>query len=145
MDKILNKISILVIPFTLLSIYFMISGTYLYDYIIMDDINKSVLFCGIAFAFGSMKDIKILSTKEKKKIQNVKLVKRTKILLSLLTLSILIVSSVFMSIKFIPNMKNGDDFFDLGINCFPLFLALIFELKQFTDKVEYHKLLKNNE
>ncbi len=140
MLKYINYLKFLQFPFTILSVYYIFVGSYFSPN--MDDVGFGVLCTGIAFGFGSMEDMTKITPKEEKLFANKKRFNRTTIFLTTLGLLMIATTIVFMSQKWIHKNELGEQYYQLGLNCFPLVIAVFFSLKQHFDKKQYYELKK---
>lgn len=142
MIRFFHYLQLLVFPFAILAIYFIVKGSvFVYN---IDDVSFGVLCMGIAFAFGSMGDINDISNKEKKVFSNKKKFKRQIYFLLITAIAIAFTTVFFILQKWIGNNGLNEQFYQLGLNCSPLIIAAFFSLKQLLDKKKYYDLNKNN-
>lgn len=125
-------------PFTVLAVYYIFKGSFFQPN--LANVGIGVLCMGIAFAFSSMGDVKQISKKEEKVFANKKKFRRTSLFLLWLGYLMIFVTAVFICQKWLLNNEIGEQFYQLGLNCFPLIIAVFFTLKQLIDKKEYHEL-----
>ena len=95
---------------------------------------------GIQMGLDSLSDVKKLSLKEQKRYKDKLFVKiqRRFILFSIAVL--FLISTMFISLKFIFPSSNHDlfnEFFNLGLDCWALILGLLCLLKSSYDKHSY--------
>ena len=100
-----------------------------------DDVGFGVLCLGIGFGFSSMGDITKPSKAEAKLFSNRREFKRRVIALLILAFAMIITTIFFISQK-----KNDLVVYQLGLNCFPLVIAIFFTLKQLIDKKQYYEM-----
>jgi uncharacterized membrane protein len=104
----------------------------------IDEVGSGIFFMGFSFAFSSMGDIKKISKKEQKLFVNPKKFKQH--ILSIMSVGIVMIITClfFISIKWIGNNKlQAEKYYNLGLNCMPIVIAIFFELKQINDKKSY--------
>ncbi len=106
-----------------------------------------IFITGIWLGFDSLSDIAKMSQKEQDRYRNTNYAKQQfKLILSAMVLLVLI-SFLFLSLKFIFPTKNislFNDFFDLGLDCWAFILGLLCLLKSIYDKDNFVKSqLKN--
>jgi len=136
MIKLFKYLQFLVVPFTLLAIWFIVKGSFIQAD--LDDVGFGVLCMGIGFGFSSMGDITNTSNSEEKLFSDkIKFRRRLKAL-TILGFAMMI-TTVFFLVQ-----KNNEDVYQLGLNCFPLIIAIFFTLKQLLDKKQYFELTKQN-
>ena len=133
MIRLFNYLQYLVLPFTLLAIFYIARGSYFQPN--LDDLGLGVLCIGIGFGFSSMGDITKMSDAETKLFSNKRKFKRKVIALFVLAIAMMITTVFFVS------QKNNDlRVYQLGLNCFPLVIAIFFTLKQLIDKKQYYEM-----
>ena len=133
MIRLFNYLQYLVLPFTLLAIFYIARGSYFQPN--LDDLGLGVLCIGIGFGFSSMGDITKMSDAETKLFSNKRKFKRKVIALLVLAIAMMITTVFFVS------QKNNDlGVYQLGLNCFPLVIAIFFTLKQLIDKKQYYEM-----
>jgi len=125
-------------PFSILAIYYIFWGSYFEPN--LNDVGFGVLCMGIAFAFSSMGDVTQISQKEEKLFASKNRFRRTYLYLLIVGFTCIFVTVFFISQKWTKNNELGDQFYQLGLNCFPLIIAVFFTLKQLIDKKQYHEL-----
>jgi hypothetical protein len=108
----------------------------------LDDVSLGVLFMGVSLGFSSMGDVKDISKKEEKLFNNGINFKRQVRFLIIVAFSLVVVSLLFMSMKWFGRSEVAGSYYQLGVNCSPLVLAVLFTLKQLLDKKEYFEVLK---
>ena len=133
MIRLFNYLQYLVLPFTLMAIFYIARGSFFQPSI--DDVGFGVLCLGIGFGFSSMGDMTKLSKAEAKLFSNRRKFKRRVIALLILAFAMIITTIFFISQK-----KNDLGVYQLGLNCFPLVIAIFFTLKQIIDKKQYHEM-----
>lgn len=87
-----------------------------------------------------MRDIERMSEKEMRFYRNTKLVKRQVVIILSGTVVVVLVSILFLSLKFIFPDKNNflfNEFFNLGLDCWAFVLGLLCLLKSALDKHNY--------
>ena len=136
MIRLFNYLQFLVLPFTLMAIFYIARGSFFRQN--LDDVGFGVLCLGIGFGFSSMGDITRVSKSEEKLFSNSRRFKRRVIALLILAFAMIITTVFFMSQK-----KTDVTVYQLGLNCFPLVIAIFFTLKQLIDKKQYFE--KSNE
>ena len=135
MIKLFNYLQYLVLPFTLLAIFYIARGTYFEPS--LDDLGLGVLCIGIGFGFSSMGDITKMSEADTKLFSDIRKYKRRVIALLILAIVMMITTVFFVSQK-----NNNIGVYQLGLNCFPLVIAIFFTMKQLMDKKQYYEMNK---
>ena len=135
MIKLFNYLQYLVLPFTLLAIFDIARGTYFEPS--LDDLGLGVLCIGIGFGFSSMGDITKMSEADTKLFSDIRKFKRRVIALLILAIVMMITTVFFVSQK-----NNNIGVYQLGLNCFPLVIAIFFTMKQLMDKKQYYEMNK---
>ena len=135
MIKLFNYLQYLVLPFTLLAIFYIARGTYFETS--LDDLGLGVLCIGIGFGFSSMGDITKMSEADTKLFSDIRKFKRRVIALLILAIVMMITTVFFVSQK-----NNNIGVYQLGLNCFPLVIAIFFTMKQLMDKKQYYEMNK---
>lgn len=130
-------------PFSALTFFYIIKGSVFTPN--LDDVGLGVLFMGIAFGFSSMNDVSDISKKDKKLFLNEKKFKTQVKFLIACAFLVVIVSLFFMSIKWFGNNPMADSYYQLGLSCSPLVLAMFFTLKQLLDKKAYFDIKRQEE
>lgn len=104
-------------------------------------ITGTILFLiGIQMGLDSLSDIEKMSDKEKDRYITTKYVQKQRVILLSTIVIIVIISLLFLSLKFIfPSKPLFDDFFDLGLDCWALILGLLCLLKSIYDKDDFVK------
>ena len=133
MIRLFYYLQYLVLPFTLMAIFYIARGSFFQPS--LDDVGFGVLCIGIGFGFSSMGDITKTSEAEAKLFSNRRKFKRKVIALLILAFTMIITTIFFMSQK-----KNDLGVYQLGLNCFPLVIAVFFTLKQLIDKKQYYEI-----
>ena len=133
MIRLFYYLQYLVLPFTLMAIFYIARGSFFQPS--LDDVGFGVLCIGIGFGFSSMGDITKTSEAEAKLFSNRRKFKRKVIALLILAFTMIITTIFFMSQK-----KNDLGVYQLGLNCFPLVIAVFFTLKQLIDKKKYYEI-----
>ena len=133
MIRLFNYLPFLVVPFTLFAIFYIARGTFFQPS--LDDLGLGVLCIGIGFGFSSMGDITKMSETEAKLFSNKRKFKRKVIALLILAIVMMMTTVFFVSQK---NIDLG--VYQLGLNCFPLVIAIFFTLKQLIDKKQYYEM-----
>ena len=133
MIRLFDYLQYLVIPFTLLAIFYIARGSFFQPS--LDDVGFGVLCMGIGFGFSSMGDITKISKADAKLFSNRRKFKRRVIALLILAFLMMITTIFFLSQK-----KNDFSVYQLGLNCFPLVIAIFYTLKQLIDKKQYYEL-----
>ena len=133
MSRLFNYLQFLVIPFTLLAIFYIARGSYFQPN--LDDVGLGVLCIGIGFGFSSMGDITKISKADAKLFSNRRKYNRRVIALLILAFAMMITTIFFLS-----HRKNDLGVYQLGLNCFPLVLAIFFTLKQLIDKKQFYEI-----
>uniref|UniRef100_UPI0032171DEA hypothetical protein n=1 Tax=uncultured Draconibacterium sp. TaxID=1573823 RepID=UPI0032171DEA len=138
MHKLFNFLQYLYFPFYVLTIFYIVKGSIIQFN--LEDVGFGILCMGIAFGFSSMGDITKISKKEKKLFSNEKRFNRIVVYLVVIGFTTMIVTILFISQKWIKNNAMGEQFYQLGLNCSPLIIAVFFSLKQLIDKRQYFNL-----
>lgn len=133
MIRLFDYLQYLVIPFTLLAIFYIARGSFFQPS--LDDVGFGVLCMGIGFGFSSMGDITKISKADAKLFSNRRKFKRRVIALLILAFLMMITTIFFLSQK-----NNNLSVYQLGLNCFPLVIAIFYTLKQLIDKKQYYEL-----
>lgn len=141
MIRFFHYLQYLYFPFYILTVFYILKGSF-YEFN-LDDVGFGVLCMGIAFGFSSMGDMKKISKKEEKLFLNKKQYKRTTNFLVYTGIATLITTIIFISMRWVLNEQAGEKFYQLGLNCSPLIIAVFFTLKQLVDKKEYYELVRN--
>ena len=88
----------------------------------------------------SLSNIEKMSEKEKNIFKSGKYVKIQSIIILSSIVVLVIISLLFLSLKFIfPSKPLFNDFFDLGLDCWALILGLLCLLKSIYDKDDFVK------
>ncbi|RKY76362.1 hypothetical protein DRQ07_10445 [candidate division KSB1 bacterium] len=141
MTKFFHYISYLYVPFLIPAIYYTFHGS-LFRPVNIEEVGLGIFLAGFAFAFSSMKDIKKVSEEERKLFTNSAKYKRTVIFFVSTGIVMIFVCIIFISVKWMGGDKLlADKFYNLGLNCMPLVIAVFFQLKQLIDKKSYFDLL----
>ncbi len=99
-----------------------------------------IFLTGIQMGLDSLSDIDKMSKKEMKFFSNTKNVKRQKIIVLSSIVVLVIVSLLFLSLKFIfPSKPIFNDFFDLGLDCWAMILGLLCLIKSIYEKDDFVK------
>ncbi|MDX5585443.1 MAG: hypothetical protein QNK20_11070 [Aureibaculum sp.] len=99
-----------------------------------------VFLVGIHMGLDSLSDMEKMSEKEKNFYRNIKYVKNQRIIVLSSIVVLVIISLLFLSLKFIfPSKPLFNDFFDLGLDCWAMILGLLCLLKSIYDKNEFVK------
>jgi len=133
MIRLFHYLQFLVIPFTFLAIFYIARGSYFEPSI--DDVGFGVLFMGLGFGFSSMGDITKISKVDAKLFSDKRKFRKRVVALLILAFVMMITTIFFVSQK-----KNDVGVYQLGLNCFPLVIAIVFTLKQLIDKKQYYEL-----
>ncbi len=97
-----------------------------------------IFLTGIQLGFESLSDIEKISAKERERFQSTRLAKKISVLLLTSIVILIIISSLFLSLKFLfPGKQIFNEFFDLGLDCWALILGLLCQLKSVYDKENY--------
>jgi hypothetical protein len=138
MTRFFDILKFLLVPFTFLALYFIIRGSFINPN--LEDVGFGVLSAGIAFGFGSMSDMTKISKSEEKLFNNKTRYRWT--VAFYLTIGFLLFAAtiLFISQRWIIKSDIGTRYFQLGLNCFPLVIAVFFSLKQLIDKQQYYIL-----
>ena len=133
-------------PFSILAVYYCFHAPLFLPADFMDEIGLGVLCMGLAFTFASMKEISDISKRDKKVLANDKKYKLIFNYMFLMCFVMFGVSSLFVVQKWLKPNELGLQFFQLGLNCYPLVIALMFMMKQLSDKKKYYdEFLKNED
>ena len=99
-----------------------------------------IFLAGIQMGLDSLSDTEKMSKKEKNLYKNTKYVKTQSIIVFASIVVLVIISLLFLSLKFIfPSNTLFNDFFDLGLDCWAMILGLLCLLKSIYDKNEFAK------
>ena len=97
-----------------------------------------IFLTGIYMGLDSLSDIEKLSEKEKNNYTSSKYVKTQRIIILSTITVLVIISLLFLSLKFIfPSNSLFNEFFDLGLDCWAMILGLLCLLKSIYDKNEF--------
>lgn len=139
MTKLFHYFQYLFLPFYVLTIFYIVKGS-VFQYS-LEDVGLGLLCMGIAFGFSSMGDITKVSKKEEKLFSNKKRFHRRVNYLITVGCSVIITTIFFISQKWIGRNEFAEQFYQLGLNCFPLIIAVFFSLKQLIDKKQYFDVM----
>lgn len=99
-----------------------------------------IFLVGIHMGLDSLSDMEKMSEKEKNFYRNIKYVKKQRIIILSSIVVLVIISLLFLSLKFIfPSNPLFNDFFDLGLDCWAMILGFLCLLKSIYDKNEFVK------
>lgn len=116
-----------------------------YSFIILPEnlisiIGNIIFLLGIYMGLDSLSDISKMSEKEMAIYKSAKYVKTQRVIILSSTVVLVIISSFFLSLKFIfPSKALFNDFFGLGLDCWALILGLLCLLKSIYDKNDFVK------
>ncbi len=99
-----------------------------------------VFLAGIQLGLDSFRDISKMSANEKNRFKVKKKVQRMNRVVFIYILVLIVLSVIFMSLKFFFPVKNKvlfEEFFHLGLNCWVLILGLLCVLKSNLEKYYY--------
>lgn len=106
-----------------------------------------IFISGIQLGLDSLSDLDNMSTKEIARYKNQKFAKRMSNFILYGILVLLLISILFMSLKFVFPKSHIDlynDFFDLGLDCWALILGLLCHLKSVYDKNNFANSVIDN-
>lgn len=142
MTKIFHYISYVSGIFAIPAIYYIFHGSILRPPNFMEEIGLGIFLMGFSFAFSSMSDIKKISKKERKFFTDPKKYKQKILSLIFLGIIMIITCLLFISMKWLGgNTLLANKYYNLGLNCMPIIIAVFFELKQINDKKSYFDLV----
>ena len=116
-----------------------------YSFIVLPEnlisiIGTVIFLLGIQMGLDSLSDIEKMSEKEKSNYTTPNFVKIQRIIISTSIVVLIIISILFLSLKFIfPSKPLFNDFFDLGLDCWAMILGLLCLLKSIYDKNDFVK------
>ena len=116
-----------------------------YSFIVLPEnlisiIGTVIFLLGIQMGLDSLSDIEKMSEKEKSNYTTPNFVKIQRIIISSSIVVLIIISILFLSLKFIfPSKPLFNDFFDLGLDCWAMILGLLCLLKSIYDKNDFVK------
>lgn len=142
MTKLFIFLKYLILPFTLLALYFILKGSYFHPN--LEDVGFGVLCTGIAFGFSSMGDMTEISKREEKLFSARNRFRGATVFLLILGFLVFAATILFISQKWMIKNELGKQYFQLGLNCFPLVMAVFFTLKQLVDKKQFYELQKSS-
>ena len=106
-----------------------------------------LVISGLMMGFTSLSDVERISKKERKDLSNPKAIKIQYISLFCAVIVVLVISVVFLSLRFIyPSADKSFiiDFTKLGYDCLVMILGILCLVKQHAEKVNYVKWLNDN-
>jgi len=120
-----------------------------YSFIILPEnlisiIGTIIFLVGIHLGLDSMRDIEKMSEREKNNYKNSKLVKKLSIIILSSISVLIIISLLFLSLKFVFPSNNTSlftEFFNLGLDCWAFILGLLCLLKSTFDRQNFVKSL----
>ncbi|WP_282014073.1 hypothetical protein [Marinifilum flexuosum] len=130
-------------PFFALTVFYIIKGSVFEPN--LNDVSLGVLFMGIAFGFSSMGDVSDISKREEKLFLDEKKFKSQVIYIAACGIMTVFMTLFFMSLKWFGTNESADAYYNLGLNCSPLILAMFFTLKQFLDKKAYFDIKRQED
>jgi len=119
----------------------------LYCFIILPEnlvsiVGIVIFITGIQMGLASLSDIEKMSEKEKSRYKDINYVKKQSIIILSGVVVLVIISLLFLSLKFVFPTKNTalyNAFFDLGLDCWALILGLLCLLKNTHEKFGFVK------
>ena len=144
MTKLFHYLHYVSYLFAIPAIYYIFHGSIFRPDNFIEEVGLGIFFMGFAFAFGSMSDIRKISEKERKLFSNPKKYKQKVLSIISLGIAMIFTCIFFISIKWIIGEDKllARKFYNLGLNCMPIVIAVFFELKQVSDKKSYFDLKK---
>lgn len=125
----------------------------LYCFIVLPEnlvriIGIILFIAGIWLGFDSLSDISKMPQKEVIRYNNTNYVKQQSIAIISTIIVLVLISFLFLSLKFVFTSKNTllfNDFFDLGLNCWAMILGLLCLLKGVYEKANFANAQLNNQ
>jgi len=111
-------------------------------------IGMIIFIAGIWLGLDSLSDIAKMSQTEVNRYNSTNLAKQQFKTILYITILLVLISFLFLSLKFIFPSKNEElfnEFFNLGLNCWALILGLLCLLKSIYEKESFAKSQINNQ